>query len=90
MYALTNKNWRYLFKAFNVKVLSSSEEASKLRKTILFISDDRLKEIEFLKKKFDENEVIVTELPSSEESYYDKNELKYLISKALGIGIGNR
>ncbi len=85
MYAFCNKNWAYLLKAFNVKNLDFPEQISQLQKTILLISDDKLKEIEHLRKKVEENEVVIIELPGTKNSSFNKKEIEFLLSKALGI-----
>jgi len=85
IYSLTNRNWEKLLQAFSVKNLQSAEEALELKKTILLISDDRLAEIKPWESKVKANEVILTELPGNGQSPFNKDELRTLIIKALGI-----
>lgn len=85
IYAFSNKNWAKLLSAFNIKNLSSLQEILNLKRAILLISDDRLDEISSLKEKIEANDVVITELPADEKSDFDKNEIKSLIKRALGI-----
>lgn len=85
IYSFANKNWTKLFKAFNIKNLASPEQALHLKKTIILASDDVAEKLDAFARKLEANEVIITRLPSNQNSHFDKNELKAIISKALGI-----
>jgi vacuolar-type H+-ATPase subunit F/Vma7 len=85
IYSFANKNWTKLFKSFNIKNLKSIDEILLLKKAIVLLSDDKIDKISQFLNKLESSEVIITRLPSNPSSKLDKNELKALIAKALGI-----
>lgn len=85
IYSYANKNWTKLLKAFNIKNLTSPEEALSFKKAIIFVSDDLSQQFSEFSRKLEANEVIITRLPSDNLSEFNKDELASIISKALGI-----
>jgi hypothetical protein len=85
IYLFTNKIWEKIFKIFGIKNLDSAKQALNLKNAIIFTSDDRVDELKVFENKLQSNDVIITILPSNVNSNFNRDELKSLISKALGL-----
>lgn len=72
-------------KTFGIKSLSLAKDALNLKGTVVLVSGDRLDEVNNIRGKLEANEVIITVLPADASSDFDRDELKSLIVKALGI-----
>jgi len=87
IYFFTNKIWEKFLRIFGIKKLSFAQESLNLKKAIILVSDDKIQEFNNFQKKLEVNDVIITILPSDANANFNKNEVKALISKALGIAI---
>jgi hypothetical protein len=85
--AFVNENWEKILKIFNVKILKDKNELLKYQEAILFLSEDKRKEIEPILQKLEEREIIVGEVPESKESKFEIEDVQRLISKVLGFSL---
>jgi hypothetical protein len=85
--AFVNENWEKILKIFNVKILKDKNELLKYQEAILFLSEDKRKEIEPILQKLEEREIIIGEVPESKESKFEIEDVQRLISKVLGFSL---
>jgi len=85
--AFVNENWEKVLRVFGVEIIKEKNEILKNSINILFLSEDKKKEIEDILQKIEENEIIITELPSSKDSKSEIDNIQRLISKVLGISL---
>lgn len=85
--ALVNENWEKILRIFNIKILKDKNELLKYQEAILFLSEDKRKEIEPILQKLEEKEIVIGELPESKESEFEIEDIQRLIAKVLGFSL---
>jgi len=85
--ALVNENWEKILRIFNIKILKDKNELLKYQEAILFLSEDKRKEIEPILQKLEEREIVIGELPESKESEFEIEDIQRLIAKVLGFSL---
>jgi len=85
--ALVNENWEKILRIFNIKILKDKNELLKYQEAILFLSEDKRKEIEPILQKLEEREIIIGEVPESKDSEFEIEDIQRLIAKVLGFSL---
>jgi len=85
--ALVNENWEKILRIFNIKILKDKNELLKYQEAILFLSEDKRKEIEPILQKLEEKEIVIGELPESKKSEFEIEDIQRLIAKVLGFSL---